>query len=64
LATKLAADNNFSLVTVLPQISRFEHDTAYQDDDLLQLQVLLHVGPDFVHDSLSIVDGGVGEKKK
>ncbi|XP_068488493.1 uncharacterized protein [Phaseolus vulgaris] len=39
-------------------ISEVEHDTPYQDDELLQLEVVLHVDPEFIHDSLDDVDGG------
>jgi len=37
--------------------SQVEHETPYQDDELIQLQVVLHVNPDFIYDSLAHVDG-------
>jgi len=37
-------------------VSQVEHETPYQDDELIQLQVVLHVDPDFIYDSLAHVD--------
>jgi len=40
-------------------VSQVEHETPYQDDELIQLQVMLHVDLDFIQDSLAHVsDGG------
>ena len=38
-------------------VSQVKHETPYQDDELIQLQVVLHVNPDVIYDSLAHVDG-------
>jgi len=44
-------------------VREVEHDTPYQEDALIQLEVVLHVDPDFIHDSLADIDwGGGGEE--
>ena len=38
-------------------VSQVKHETPYQDDELIQLQVVLHVDSDFIKDSLAHVSG-------
>jgi len=38
-------------------VSQVEHETPYQDDELIQLQVVLYVDSDFIQDSLAHVSG-------
>jgi len=37
--------------------SEVVHDTQYQNDELLQLEVVLQVNLDLIHDSLVDIDG-------
>ncbi|RDX94990.1 hypothetical protein CR513_22543, partial [Mucuna pruriens] len=39
-------------------LSEIEQEAPYQDDDFVGLQVVLHIDPDVINDSLIDIDGG------